>query len=452
MVYRSEDTDRERSKPEFEENITSGLTKLGIIGEEGLHAGGAHGPYRMSERGEIYRKYLEELVAADKAYFCFCSKERLEKMREEQTAKKLPTRYDGACHGLSPAESRKRVTGGESAVIRLRVPTNQDVRWNDLVRGDVVISSGELDDFVIARRIDDPLYNLAVMVDDHLMEISHVIRGEDHISNTPKQILLYQAFGWEIPAFAHLPLILNPDKTKLSKRKNKVSVDDYLADGFLPEGLINYLALLGWTPPSGKEILSLEEMVAEFSLEKVHKGGAIFDMKRLEWVNGEWIKREIEGDVNAFYERLMLDSRLRGNDSLVKKILRDPDFAGRFKKLSEIPEALAPFFELPPYDKALLLNEKFKVTPDILKTVLAAAIAAVEKLEWVKGDASAAPKLSDAMMALVGQLGLKNGQVLWPLRAALSGSEKSPNFATLMVYLGKEEVLKRLEFALKKII
>lgn len=448
MVYRSEDTDKERSKKEYEENITSGLSTLGIIGDEGLHCGGPHGPYRMSERGEIYQKHLEELIKKDKAYFCFCSKERLEKMREEQTAKKLPTRYDGACSTLNSAKSQERVKKGEPTVIRLRVPADQDVRWNDLVRGEVVIHSRELDDFVIARRLNDPLYNLAVMVDDHVMEITHVIRGEDHISNTPKQILLYQAFGWPIPEFAHLPLILNPDKTKLSKRKNKVSVDDYLAEGFLPEGLINYLALLGWTPPSGKEILSLEEMIAEFSLDKVHKGGAIFDLKRLEWINGEWIKRELERDADNFCRRQA--SFFPSQDPLVKKILCDPDFAGRFKKLSEIPEALKVFFELPAYEKALLLNDKFKITPDVLKIVLGAVLKALEKLDWQKSDTSQTKTLSEAMTALVTELNLKNGQVLWPLRAALSGTEKSPNFATLMVYLGKTETLRRLELALKK--
>ncbi|MBN1258910.1 glutamate--tRNA ligase [Candidatus Peregrinibacteria bacterium] len=465
MVFRIEDTDKERGTKEFEDDIINGLTKLGIAGDEGIHihpnsrnspkspnSRKYYGPYRQSERTEIYKKYLQELLAGDHAYYCFCSKERLDKMREEQAAKKLPPRYDGCCAGLDPKESAKRVAQGEKAVIRLRVPRDKDVRWRDLVRGEVAIQSGELDDFVIARAIHDPLYNFTVVVDDHTMEITHVIRGEDHISNTPKQMLIFQAFGWKLPEFAHLPLILNEDRSKLSKRKNKVSVDDYLKEGYLPEALLNFLALIGWNPGDTKqEIFSMEELIEKFTLEHVHKGGAVFDLKKLDWINGEYIKKAIKDDVDTFYARI--SDRVQGYDAaLVKKILRDPDFEGRFKKLSEVPAELAPIFApLPDYPLNLLANEKFKITPDILKTTLTAAKKKAESLEWKKGDSAKAKAISDAMISLVAELGLKNGQVLWPIRAALSGAEKSPNFATLAVYLGKEETLKRLDVALNKL-
>ncbi len=453
MVFRIEDTDKERSKPEFEKDIIEGLMKLGIAGDEGVHLD-AKG-YRQSERTDIYQKYLQQLLDEDKAYHCFCTKERLDEMREGQKAKKLPTRYDGCCSKLDPAEAKKRVEGGEKAVIRLRVPDDRDIKWNDLVRGETVIHSKELDDFVIARAIDNPLYHLTVVADDHDMKITHVIRGEDHISNTPKQILIFEALGWKAPEFAHLPLILNEDKSKLSKRKNKVSVDDYLKDGYLPEALINFLALLGWNTPDEKEIFSMDELIKEFSLDRVHKGGAVFDLKKLDWINGEYIKKQITEDVNAFYEKIIpyLEGKVpTDNPELIKKILQDSDFEGRFKKLSEIPEELSVLFnKLPDYPLDLIMREKFQITKDMLKGVLEKAKEVIGNLNWEQGDSAKSSDLSEKMIGIVSELDLKNGQVLWPIRVALSGLERSPNFSTLMVYLGKEETLKRLDFALQKL-
>ena len=470
-----EDTDKERSTKEFEKDIIDGLVKLGLAGDEGIHLENTienidpkspqslKNPknlnYRQSERTEIYTKYLQQLLNEDKAYYCFCSKERLNEVREEQKKNKQATRYDGKCSEISPEEAKKRVEGGEKAVIRLRVPKNQEIIFKDLVRGEVKINSKELDDFVIARSINDPLYHLTVVADDHDMEISHIIRGEDHISNTPKQILLFEAFGWEIPEFAHLPLILNEDKTKLSKRKNKVSIDDFLAEGYLPEALINFLALLGWNTPDEQEIFSMEELINKFTLEAVHKGGAVFDVKKLDWINGEYIKKEIKGDIDAFYEKVKPffisnrnQSEPQSDINLIKKILQDPDFEGRFKKLSEIPEELEIFFtELKDYPFELICREKFKITPEILKNVFTKAKEILENMEWERGDNTKSEEISNELIKIVSELDLKNGQVLWPIRAALSGTERSPNFATLAVYLGKEETLKRIEFALKKI-
>ncbi|MFH0838266.1 MAG: glutamate--tRNA ligase, partial [Patescibacteria group bacterium] len=445
MIFRIEDTDKERSTKEFEDDIINGLVKLGIAGDEGVHIPGDKG-YRQSERTDVYTADLKKLLDEDKAYYCGCTKERLEEMRNEQQAKKLPPRYDGAC-------ADKKLTEG---VIRLRVPTERgDIKWNDLVRGEMVIHARELDDFVIARAIDDPLYHLTVVADDHDMKITHVIRGEDHISNTPKQILIFEALGWKVPEFAHLPLILNEDKSKLSKRKNKVSVDDYLAEGYLPEALLNFLALLGWNTPDEQEIFTMDELVKKFTLDRVHKGGAVFDVKKLDWVNGEYIKKMIAEDVDGFFEmaKVFIVGKVSTEDeTLIKKILKDPDFEGRFKKLSEIPEGLAPLFsELPDYPLELIAREKFQITPEILKKVFEKAIEVVKGMEWQKGDGSRSQTISDVFVGIASELGLKNGQVLWPIRVALSGLEKSPNFATLTVYLGKEEVLKRLNSALEKV-
>lgn len=445
MVFRIEDTDKERSTKEYEEDIINGLVALGIAGDEGVHISGDKG-YRQSERTDIYTTNLKKLLDEDKAYYCGCTKERLDQMRAEQQANKMAPRYDGTC-------ADKKLTEG---VIRLRIPADRgEIKWNDLVRGETVIHARELDDFVIARSIDDPLYHLTVVADDHDMEISHVIRGEDHISNTPKQILLFEALGWEVPEFAHLPLILNEDKSKLSKRKNKVSIDDYLADGYLPEALLNFLALLGWNTPDEQEIFSLDELVEKFSLDRVHKGGAVFDLKKLDWINGEYIKKMIAEDVYAFYEmaKVFIVGKVPSEDeALIKKILQDPDFEGRFKKLSDIPDGLAPLFaELPDYPMDLIAREKFQITSEILKEVMTKAIEVVNELDWEKGDSGQNQAISEAFVGIVESLGLKNGQVLWPIRVALSGLERSPNFATLAVYLGKEEVLKRFKISLEKV-
>lgn len=444
MVFRIEDTDKERSTEEYEKDIINGLVYLGIAGDEGVHMPDSRG-YRQSERTDVYKSDLIQLLAEGKAYYCECSKERLEEMREQQRENKQAPRYDGTCRD-------KKLTEG---VIRLRVPEDRgDITWNDLVRGEVTIHAKELDDFVIARDIDDPLYHLTVVADDHDMDITHVIRGEDHISNTPKQILLFEALGWEIPEYAHLPLILNEDKSKLSKRKNKVSVDDYLKEGYLPEALLNFLALLGWNTPDEQEIFSMEEMIQKFTLDHVHKAGAVFDLKKLEWMNGEYIKKMIAENVDEFYKlaRPFIEGKVKADETLIKKILKDPDFEGRFKKLSDIPEGLSPLFDpLPDYPMDLIAREKFGITPEMLKQVIEKAIEVSKKLKWEQGDSTKSQEISDAYVRIVEVLGLKNGQVLWPVRVALSGLEKSPNFATLAVYLGKEEVIKRLEKALSMV-
>jgi len=443
MVFRIEDTDKERSTKEYEKDIIDGLIKLGIAGDEGVHIPGSKG-YRQSERTDVYASDLKRLLAEDRAYYCGCTKERLEEMRKEQEAKKLPPRYDGNCAG-------KKLTEG---VIRLRIPADRgDIKWNDLVRGEIVINARELDDFVIARSINDPLYNLTVVADDHDMQITHVIRGEDHISNTPKQILIFEALGWKAPEYGHLPLILNEDKSKLSKRKNKVSMADYLADGYLPAALLNFLALVGWNTPDEQELFTMDELIEKFTLDRVHKGGAVFDLKKLDWINGEYVKKMISDDIDGFYAVAKPFIKVPTSDeALIKKILKDPDFAGRFKKLSEISEGLAPLFsDLPDYPMELIARDKFQITPEILKKVLEKAIEVVNGMDWKKGDATQNQAISDAFTGMVDALGLKNGQVLWPIRVALSGLEKSPNFATLAVYLGKEEVLRRLEIAMGKI-
>lgn len=444
LVFRSEDTDQERSTKEYEDNVISGLTAMGLIGDEGVHSGGDLGPYRQSERKAIYREYLEKLLEKNTAYYCFCTKEELDMEREEQQKQKLPPRYSGKCRDISKEEAEQRVANGEKAVIRLRVSENEEIVFQDLIRGENKTNSKELADFVIAKNLDQALYNFTVVVDDHLMQITHVIRGEDHIPNTPKQILMYEAFGWDIPQFAHLPLILNQDKSKLSKRKNKVSVDDFLAEGYLPEALINFLVLLGWNTSDEKEIFSMDELLEHFSLERVHKGGAVFDIEKLNWMNGIYLRNlELEVLIEKmapYLEKAGLDT----DQEKLKKYV--PLVHERIKLLSEAPDLLRFMLvdELE-YDAELFLHQKMKVDLEGAKMAIEKSLPVLEAIseeEW--GQA----KLESVLIALVHDLGLKNGQILWPLRVALTGEKFSPGVFEVGDVLGRERSLARIKYGL----
>ena len=442
IILRMEDTDVERSKKEYAENIMSGLTRLGISWDEG--------PIYQSQRTAFYKKHLQKLLAEEKAYYCFCTPEELAAERAEQEAKKLPPRYSGRCRHLSPADAEKRVRNGEKAVIRFRVPENRgDIVFTDLVRGEVHIHTKEIADFVIAKHLDTPLYNFVVVVDDHDMRISHVIRGEDHISNTPKQILLYEAFGFDVPQFAHLPLILNADKSKLSKRKNNVSVDDYLADGILPEALINYLALLGWNTADEQEIFSLPELIEKFSLHRVQKGGAIFDMERLLWMNGVHIRKksvkEIKELVWEFLKEnnIFVQGRKRYGEEFYEKAVSLVH--ERLKKLSEAPDCMR-FFFIPEEDFTLTADmfphKKMKVDIPGAKKALELAMRTLE--EVVENDWNEA-HLETILLSLAKKNEMKNGQLLWPIRVALSGEKFSPGVFELLAIFGKERSLARIK-------
>jgi len=289
FILRIEDTDIERSKPEYEKDIMESLKWLGIEWDEGPDIGGNYGPYRQSERREIYKKYLEKLLAEDKAYYCFCSEDELEAQRQYQLSIGEAPRYSGKCAGLSKEVVEKYLAEGKPSVIRFKVPAKK-VGFEDLIRGKVEFDSTLLGDIVIAKDFSTPLYNFTCVIDDYEMRISQVIRGEDHLSNTPKQILIQEALGFPSPKYVHLPIILGPDRTKLSKRQGAVSVIQYRELGYLPEALINFIAFLGWNPGMEREIYSLPSLIKEFSLERIQKGGAIFNIKRLDFLNGFYIR------------------------------------------------------------------------------------------------------------------------------------------------------------------
>jgi glutamyl-tRNA synthetase len=441
IILRMEDTDRERSSKEYEEDIIQGLQKLNLLWDGDV--------IHQTKRIPIYKKYLESLLKTEKAYYCFCTKEELDAERAKREAQKLPPRYSGKCADIALEESHKRIASGEKTVIRFRVSSSEEIIFEDLIRGAVKIHAKELDDFVIAKNLEEPLYNFCAVIDDYEMSISHVIRGEDHISNTPKQILLFRAFDWIPPLFAHLPLILNSDRSKLSKRKNKVSVDDYLSDGILPEALLNFLVLIGWSPEGEEEIFSLETLVEQFSLDRVHKGGAVFDPDRLLWINGVWIRKKTAEEFSHLAQGFLTDplfikGRKKYGEEFYQKALSLVH--ERTKKLSELPEFLRFFFvdddELS-YAATLFENAKMKTTKESAKEALRIGKQWINdyKAEFSHGA------ISEFFLGKIAELGWKNGQMLWPLRIALSGEAFSPGTFELLEAFGKDRSLARIERA-----
>ncbi len=414
FIVRIEDTDRARSKPEYERDIIDGLQWLGLAWDEG--------PFRQSERMDGYQQYLAFLLENDLAYFCCCAEETLEAEREAARRAGRPLVYGGACRSLAPAEARHRASKGEPCVIRFKMPAT-NVAFEDLIRGTIAFDAAALGDFVIAKYPAAPLYNFAAVVDDYEMRISHVIRGEDHLANTPKQIMLAQALGFPTPAFAHLPLILNPDRSKMSKRFEATAVAEYRAAGYLPDALVNFLALLGWHPKGDREIFSREELIKEFDLSRVQKAGAAFDVKKLNWMNGQYLRRADDGALL----RLLHREATEQNKKIIALVKE------RMETLSDFNGLAGFLYELPEYPSALLI---WKTTPQrAIKANLEAARQAIER--------------GEPLEPLAKKLGA--GELLWPLRVALSGLKASPGPYAIMDALGKEETLRRIEIAVQKL-
>jgi nondiscriminating glutamyl-tRNA synthetase len=438
VLFRSEDTDKERSTLEYENNILSGLKNLGLLDN-------TTEIIKQSERTSLYKKHLQQLLDEDKAYYCFMTASELEQEREEQKKKHMAPRYSGKYRDYPKEKSLQRIEDGEKAVIRLKVPHNQEITFQDLVRGSNTTNTKELFDFVIAKNLENPLYNFVVVIDDHEMGISHVLRGEDHIPNTPKQLLVYQAFHWTPPEFAHFPLILNADKSKLSKRKNNVSVDNYLEEGFLPEALLNFLVLLGWNPGTEKEIFSLEEMIQVFSLDRVHKAGAVFDMKKLEWLNSMYIRKM---NMNELRERTFVflqtapyfnEIEKKGDIYLEKALLAIQE---KMRKTNEVIDLLSFFYVQPVAQKTDIVNEKMKVDDLIAKQALEESLTVLHAIPEEKWEHL---YIKEMLVPIIEKKSWKNGQLLWPLRFTLSGLQASPGAFEIAEILGKTESLKRLE-------
>jgi glutamyl-tRNA synthetase len=453
FLFRLEDTDVARSTVEFERDIIDGLHWLGITWDEGPAATGGgdigpYAPYRQMLRLDSYREASDRLLAADLAYPCFCTPDELDADRKAQEAAKQPPRYVGRCAALTPEQRAARlVATGRPPAIRFRVRPGV-IGWNDLIRDRIEIDTANLGgDFVIVRGDGTPLYHFVVVVDDAAMEISHVIRGEDHIGNTPKHILLFEALGHPIPVFGHLPLILNPDGTKMSKRKSQTAVDDYRAEGFIREGLMNYFAYLGWSPGTEEDVLTLDEIIGKFDIEKVQKGGARFDRGRLEWLNGQWIRRL---DPDDLIERLRPFLQAAVEDGRIDRVPPDDEVRALLPVVQERLPTLGAVVDLVGFlwtddlglDPALVVPKRWDVatTHDAL-VAAREAIAAHDPVTWE------AEELEPPLRTLAEERGWKAGDLFMAIRVATTGRTATPPLFDTLVALGRERTLARIDGA-----
>ncbi len=451
FLLRIEDTDRTRLVEGAVESLLKTLAWSGMDYDEGPIKGGPHAPYVQSERFELYKKAADELLAKGAAYFCFCTSERLDEMRTQQQARKLAPKYDRACLKLPKVEVDRLVAAGTPYVVRLKIPDDRSVMWDDVVRDRVSFESSTIDDQVLMKSDGFPTYHLANVVDDHDMQVTHVIRGEEWLSSTPKHVLLYEAFGWTLPTFAHLPLLLNKDKSKLSKRQGDVAVEDYKNKGYLPEALVNFVALLGWHPggDSTQEIFSMDELIANFTLEKVHKAGAVFDVEKLDWINWQWRRRNFDAMPGELTEKLLvlakeyIPSEWFADEVFLKRCLKTVE-EKVIKEPKEVPTDIGFYFkELSAINMEVLLNPKMKVDVEMVKRVFEKTLEVIDTLDFTSDET-----LKTGLVALVTELGLKNGQVFWPLRVALTNEQFSPGVFEVMWALGKERAKVRISKAL----
>ena len=447
MVLRIEDTDRKRSTPESEENIKNSLRWLGMDWDEGVDVGGPYGPYRQMERLDIYKKYTDQLLAEGKAYYCYCTPEELEEERQGLLKEGKMPRYMGKCRELTPEQIAKYEAEGRKPSVRLRVPPNEKIVVHDLIRGDVEFDSNGIGDFVIVKSDGIPTYNYAVVIDDSLMHVTHVIRAEEHLSNTPRQLLVYDALGFEKPVFGHVSLILGTDHTKMSKRHGATSLDAYRQKGYIPAGLNNFLALLGWAPSGEKEIFTMEEAIQEFSLDHVAKNPAVFDFKKLDWINGQHIRRMTP---EAFWELavpFMKEAGYMTGDEDGEKLEWLKKVAATAQTQidygAQIPEKVFMYFSddfdleneeaaavlkeetAPMVMKALL--EELKALPELNRDTVKAAFKKVQKANKLKGQ-----------------------QVYMPIRVTLTGNQHGPELAEMIPLFGLERTEKRILKSLEK--
>lgn len=451
FILRIEDTDKERSELRWVEDIIEGLKWLGINWDEGPDIGGKFGPYKQSQRGDIYEKYLKKLLEENKAYYCFCTAEELENKRQEQMSRGLAPKYDGTCAHLSKEIIEKNLSEKKSSVIRFRID-NKKIKFQDLIRGEVEFDTVLMGDIIIAKDFDTPLYNFTAAVDDYEMQISHVIRGEDHISNTPKQILLQKALGFEHPEYGHLPLILAPDRSKMSKRFGAVSVTEYKNQGYLPEALINFMALLGWNPGTEKEVFSLAQLGKDFSIERVQKSGAIFNIQRLNFLNGLYIREKPIEKLTDLCSPYLKEAGLLVAGQITKNKLQEiiEVVKTRMEKLSDVVLLSDLFFqEKLKYDKELLKWQNMSDN-DIKDSLIFSEKILSDNKKW---DLK---KIEEELMSASNKFNLdkgypeKNkGYLLWPLRVALSGKQSSPSPFEIADILGREKTLKRIGEAIR---
>ncbi len=444
FILRIEDTDQGRLVEGATDIIYDTLKTVGLQHDEGPDVGGDHGPYVQSERLPMYKKYAEELVELGGAHYCFCSEEEIERQRKEAESLGISFKYDDPCKHISLEEAKARVAAGEPYVIRQTIKGNMETYFDDEVYGRIEVDSDVLDEQILIKSDGFPTYNFANIIDDHQMEISHVVRGNEYLSSTPKYNLIYQAYGWDIPTYVHVPPVMKDEHHKLSKRNGDASFQDLVAKGYLPQAILNYIALLGWSPETEQEIYTLDELIKVFNISRISKSPAIFDIDKLTWMNGVYLRNM---SVDEFYELIkdILKECIHREVDLhtVAKILQP-----RIDTLAQIKESIDFIDELPEYECTMYVHKKMKTTLEIALTALKAARTALADLQ----DWSSEESVHELLLALPKQLEMKNGQLLWPVRTAITGKQFTPGGAIEIAYiLGKEETLARIDKGIEKL-
>lgn len=448
FVLRIEDTDQERLVEGTVDVIYNTLNKVGLKHDEGPDIGGEYGSYIQSERKDIYKPYAEQLVKDGKAYYCFCTKERLESLHKENEDGTFSGGYDRHCRNLSKEEVDRLLKSGTPYVIRQRMPIEGSTSFNDAVYGEITIENKELEDQILIKSDGYPTYNFANVIDDHLMHITHVVRGCEYLTSTPKYNLLYEAFGWEVPTYVHLPLIMGKNEdgsiSKLSKRHGSTGFEDLIKEGYLPQTIVNYIALLGWCPKENRELFTLHELVENFSIDGISKSPAVFDYDKLTWFNGEYIRSMSQEEFISYamphFKQVFGEKEV--NYEVLASILQP-----RVTKFTQIPEMIEFLKELPEYSKELFVNKKSKTNLENSVVMLEKAIEELQKIDnWT------VEVLHDDLIGLAQKLEVKNGTLLWPVRIAAAGMKVTPGGAMeILAILGKQESIRRLQLGLKKL-
>jgi nondiscriminating glutamyl-tRNA synthetase len=440
FVLRIEDTDRTRFVEGAIESLIRTLHVMGIQYDEGPDKGGPYSPYLQSQRTELYQRYAQLLIEKGEAYYCFCTSERLEKMRKSQESTHQQPKYDGTCRNLSASEIKQNLGKGIPRVIRLKMPQSGESRFNDLIRGEVTIQNELTDDQILIKSDGFPTYHLANVVDDHFMEITQVIRGEEWLLSVPKHLRLYQAFGWQPPQMAHVPLLLNPNRSKLSKRQGDVAVEDFLQKGYLPEALNNFIALLGWNPGTDKEFFTLEELITSFSLERVSKSGAAFDLQKLNWMNSHYLKQLSENERDQFLLPFLQAQGFDISDQYkTKKIIQA--LCNRISYGEEIVREAALFYE----NKLEIQEQEARVIlgKDTARTVLNSFLTKAKDLPEMTVDS-----FKNLMKEIQQETGIKKDELWMPIRVALTGVTHGPELPVVIEIFGKQKIVSFIQQAL----
>ncbi|MBZ2386230.1 glutamate--tRNA ligase [Anaerococcus murdochii] len=451
MILRIEDTDRTRFVEGALENLLKALKWSGVEIDEGVMLDenghvtekGDFGPYIQSERVEkgIYNKYIDQLIEEGKAYYCFCSQERVDKVRDQMKADGLTPKYDGLCRSIPLEEAKQRVANGEEYTVRLKLPKDYDISFNDRIKGKITFNTDDQDDQVLIKRDGYPTYHFAVVVDDHLMGITHVVRGDEWISSTPKHVYLYEAFGWDAPEYIHLPTVLNKDHKKYSKRNGDGMVEDFIEEGYMPEGLINFLSLLGWSPDSEEEIFTIEELAKQFDFDRVNKTGAVFDKKKLDWVNGHYVRElspeKLAEDIKPYMIKAGLIDESYDHDKLV---LLAETWQSAIDKFSDAPE-LAKNYYIKSEDIEYDDDAKEAISTDEARTLFNAFLNQLDQVDEIDADFA-----KSVMKTIQKETGIKGKNLWFPVRAAVTGSVHGPDLSNAFLIMGKDLVKDRLEY------